>query len=129
MDKSFKDEIQGIVGCTPIPTYPVMGNPYISTKNSGYLWIIIPKNPYREHNKYHGYTVKGTSNCPLIDAATKNSPKFYEFTLWNLELCEEAIGSRQQQKKSGGKRNFLWYSFSNASNAASIHLSCHSCKP
>ena len=37
------DVDQGIVGCTP------MGNPYISPIYiyiySGYLWVIIPKNP------------------------------------------------------------------------------------
>ncbi len=33
------------VGCTPIPTYPVMGNPYISPIARGYLWVVIPKNP------------------------------------------------------------------------------------
>ena len=43
--------------CTP------MGNPYLSPISRGYLWVIIPKNPKVEHN--HGYTVKGTPNCPL----------------------------------------------------------------
>ena len=32
---------QGIVGCTPIPTYP-----YGKSLYSGCLWVIIPKNPY-----------------------------------------------------------------------------------
>ena len=39
---------QGIVGCTPIPTYPYgksLYKPYISLY-SGCLWVIIPKNPY-----------------------------------------------------------------------------------
>ena len=44
-----------------------MGNPYVSPKNS---WVFMgklsPRNP-REHNKYHGYTVRGTPNCPLIE--------------------------------------------------------------
>ena len=34
----------------------------------GYLWFTIPKKSpriFREHNKYHGYTVRGTPNCPL----------------------------------------------------------------
>ena len=43
-----------------------MGNPYISPIARGYLWVIIPFGIPREHNKYHGYTVRGTPNCPLI---------------------------------------------------------------
>ena len=35
------------IGCTPIPTYPYGKSLYM---------------PY----KYHGYTVRGTPNCPLI---------------------------------------------------------------
>ena len=64
----FWSHIRGVRWMYPyLPTYPVMGNPYISPSiTRGYLWaIIIPKNPIREHNKYHGYTVRGTSNCPL----------------------------------------------------------------
>ena len=34
---------QRIVGCTPGPTYPVMGNPKKFGPYSGYLWV--PKNP------------------------------------------------------------------------------------
>ncbi len=30
-------------GCTPIPTYPVMGNPYISPITRGYLWVSYPQ--------------------------------------------------------------------------------------
>ena len=33
---------QEIIGCTP-----TMGNPCIGPPKSGYLWVIIPKNPYR----------------------------------------------------------------------------------
>ena len=47
----------------PHPNVPRHGKslykPYIY---SGYLWVIIPKNP---HNKYHGYTVRDTTNCPM----------------------------------------------------------------
>ena len=32
--------ISGIVVCTPLPTYP-----YGKSLYSGYLWILIPKNP------------------------------------------------------------------------------------
>ena len=33
-------------GCTPIPTYPVMGNPYISPYNTWvFMGFFIPKNP------------------------------------------------------------------------------------
>ena len=31
-----------------------------------YLWAIIPKNPYREHRIYHGYTFRATPTCHLI---------------------------------------------------------------
>ncbi len=51
-------------GCTP-PKYPVMGNP----KKKPYIVLGIyelqsPRIP-REHNKYHGYNVRGTPSCPL----------------------------------------------------------------
>ena len=39
-----------------------MGNPYISLY-SGCLWVESLYKPY----KYHGYTVRGTPNCPLND--------------------------------------------------------------
>ena len=42
-----------------------MGNPNISPISCGYLWVIIPKNAYVYPHKYHGYTVRGTPNCPL----------------------------------------------------------------
>ena len=58
---------QGIVGCTPIPTYPVMGNPYIRPITRGYLWVSYPQESQgRTPAKYHGYTyVRGTPHCPL----------------------------------------------------------------
>ena len=34
-----------LCACTPIPTYPFIGNPYISPISHGYLWVIIPKTP------------------------------------------------------------------------------------
>ena len=41
----FSSPLEGNVsgdrqGCTPIPTYPVMGNPYISPITRGYSWVI-----------------------------------------------------------------------------------------
>ena len=43
-----------------------MGNPYYKPYST---WVFMgklsPRIP-REHNKYHGCTVKGTPNCPLI---------------------------------------------------------------
>ena len=46
-------------GCTPGPSYPVMGNPLLESPISrGYLWV-IPKNPKVEHNKYDGNTLLG----------------------------------------------------------------------
>ena len=49
--------VQGIIGCTPtnVPLWESLYKPYS---------IYSPKNP-REHNKYHGYTVRGTPNCHL----------------------------------------------------------------
>ncbi len=50
----------------PLPTYPhgkSLYTPYITWVFMGYF---IPKNPKVEHNKYHGYIVRGTPNCPLI---------------------------------------------------------------
>ena len=47
----------------PLPTYPYgksLYKPYIV----GIYRLQSPRIP-REHNKYHGYTVRGTSNCPL----------------------------------------------------------------
>ncbi len=41
--------------CGP-PSWEIPISPIVR----GYLWVIIPKNPIREHNKYHGYTVRGT---------------------------------------------------------------------
>ena len=55
-----------VVGCTPT-NLPLVGNPYISPYSS---WVCmgekIPKNPIREHNRYHGDTARGTPKCPLI---------------------------------------------------------------
>ena len=45
--------------------YPVMGNPYVSPISRGYLWVFSSPRIPREHNKYHGYTVGCTPNCPL----------------------------------------------------------------
>ena len=42
-----------------------MGNPYISPIARGYLWVSSSPRIPREHNKYHGYTVRGTPICPL----------------------------------------------------------------
>ena len=60
---------QGIVGCTPIPTYPGVGKSLKKSPISrGYLWVFSSPRTLREHNKYHGYTyVRGiyTLPCPL----------------------------------------------------------------
>ena len=55
--------IQGIVGRTPtnVPYGKSLYKPYIM----GIYGLESPRIP-REHNKYHGYTVRGTPNCPLI---------------------------------------------------------------
>ena len=40
-----------------------MGNPYISP----IWWVFMGYNPHEslENTNYHGYTVRGTPNCPL----------------------------------------------------------------
>ena len=51
-----------------------MGNPYISPIYPyilGVYGLLSPRIP-REHNKYHGYTVRGTPNCPLIVSKYKD---------------------------------------------------------
>ena len=50
----------GDSGMYPYQRTP-MGNPYIRPIK------LSPRIP-REHNKYHGYTVRGTPHCPLIHA-------------------------------------------------------------
>ena len=59
-----------------------MGNPYIS-HIVGIYGLQSPKIP-REHNKYHGYTVRGTSNCPLNMSSIHNSEClcFYGYQLF-----------------------------------------------
>ena len=54
----------------PLPTYPYgksLYKPYISLY-SGCLWVIsyYPQESLYKPYKYHGYTVRGTPNCPLI---------------------------------------------------------------
>ena len=56
---------QGIVGCTPGPTYPVMGNPYIRPVSRGYLWV-IPKNPKVELNKDRFATRGNALICKIV---------------------------------------------------------------
>ncbi len=71
-------------GCTPIPTYPYgksLYKPYI-VSIYGYLWVIIPKNPKVEHNKYHGYTARATPNCPLSFGFVK--PPFINLLNWHV---------------------------------------------
>ena len=49
---------RGIVGCTPIPTYPCG-----KSLCSGYLWV---NNPQESENTINTiYAVRGTPNCPL----------------------------------------------------------------
>ena len=45
---------------------------------------LSPRIP-REHNKYHGYTVRGTPNCPLILV-------FQNFRhTWGLEMSKDPL--------------------------------------
>ena len=45
------EQYSGYSWMYPYQHYTPMGNPYISPKKSRYLWIIIPKNPIREHQR------------------------------------------------------------------------------
>ena len=45
-----------------------------------FMGFFIPKNPKVEHNKYHGYTVRGTPNCPLTVTVANES------LVWNQLL-------------------------------------------
>ena len=62
-------------------TYPVMGNPYISPIYPYNTWVFMgyyPQESLYKPYKYHGYTVRGTSNCPLI---IQHTPKKREFSV------------------------------------------------
>ena len=64
---SVPSNCQGLVGCTPIPTYQYWKswNPYISPITRGYLWLIIPQESQRRPNEYHGSTRTWTGYTPL----------------------------------------------------------------
>ena len=53
--------------CTPIPTWAPYGNPYMAGRFLSWVFVgyNLPRIP-REHNKYYGYTVRDTPECPLI---------------------------------------------------------------
>ena len=57
---------QGIgQGCTPNPNVPLWEIPEYKPCIVGVYGLQSPRIP-REHNKYRGYTVRGTPNCLLI---------------------------------------------------------------
>ena len=56
-------------GCTPIPTYPVMGNPYISPIYPYSSWVFMgyyPQESLYKPYRYHGYTVTSGSSFLYI---------------------------------------------------------------
>ena len=55
-----------------------MGNPYRSPIYTGYLWVIIPRIP-REHNEYHGYSVRGTPILVPWTSQQQFSQSFFIF--------------------------------------------------
>ena len=71
----LQDFDQGIVGCTPtnVP-----------------LWEIPIYKPY----KYHGYTVRGTPNCPLIRNST-NDPNYDNLVFDGATLMKPKSGSHE----------------------------------
>ena len=99
---------QGRVGCIPGPKYPVMENPYISPIARGYLWLVIPKNPKVEHNKYHGYTVRGTPNCPLKEGITRqNAMPIYLVKILNREFSFHHVSKNYVSNLSVVLRSYL----------------------
>ena len=68
----------------PDPNVPrKMGNP----EKLVFMGFFIPKNPKVEHNKYHGYTARGTPNCPLIQ---KSQP--YSFAAVYMGIITRSYG-------------------------------------
>ena len=51
-------------GRTPIPTHPYGKSLYKPYSSWVFMGKLSPRIP-RERNKHHGYTVRGTPNCPL----------------------------------------------------------------
>ncbi len=77
-----------------------MGNPYISLY-SGCLWVIIP-------NKYHGYTVRGTPNCPLIITYLQDVPPTYIGVIIHLHHLLSAMDIPVVMHQNPGR--FFWRS-------------------
>ena len=69
-----------------------MGNPYISP----IWWVFMGYNPqeFLENTNYHGYTVRGTPNCPLnIDLGNIWYSVFTTVThLLEIKLLQEQNG-------------------------------------
>ena len=60
---------QGIGKDVPRSQRTPMGNPYISPIYPYSTWVFMgyyPQESLYKPYKYHGYTVRGTPNCPLI---------------------------------------------------------------
>ena len=66
-----------------------------------YLWVLVPKT-HTKHNKYHGYTVRGTPNCPLILIINVGKDSIHG---WNL-LCK---GNAREKFTSVSSWLFSWY--------------------
>ena len=67
VNKNFL-QLSGDSWMYPDPNVPLWEIP-ILVLYIGYLWLIIPKNPIREHNKYHGSTLLGSPPWPMpLDA-------------------------------------------------------------
>ena len=63
----FLDHKCRLKGVSPYQRTPENGKSRtISRISRGNLWVFSSPRIPREHNKYHGYTVRGTPNCPLI---------------------------------------------------------------
>ena len=92
------------IGCTP------MGNPYIHG-------CLIPR-IRRGHNKYHGYSVRGAPDCPLIEEVVQRLIKHLVFlristmgfhrhqntTIWENMLLRCPSKSKNMKKTNLGSR-------------------------
>ena len=87
---------QGIVGCTPIPTYPYEKSLLISPIYPYNTWVFMgyyPQESLYKPYKYHGYTVRGTHNCPFYVYVYTNIYIYRHAGLVLLPQCSQVLTS------------------------------------
>ena len=79
----------------------------ISPISRGSLWVFSSPRMPREHNKYHGYTVRGPPNCPLklriqlpFHWSIQNSAKVFDMFgyVLNVYFCSRGTSGYTLQK-------------------------------